>query len=435
MGKDFFYLVLFSVWGVADYASLYLVCEKFMRFERRKSRGGAKAVAFCAYVVILYLNALAYMYKNAILFYSLHIIFYFKFLPTMCVRYNCKKNMPFLLFFYDNIIAALGQNLKCILYLAGLSTSFVNPPAVFFEAVISVVALFVLFIIHRYQKDRLLFILFGDLSIFHYVLYTSLLYMTGVMQARIFYLDPKVTILCMLSIGIEVLLLMIIFQSIIVIEHKNSLEGIMELINNQMENITDQYNMLLRKDNEIRAFRHDIKNLLVGLSILVNDNKNEKALKYIEDMQGALDSVKGKYNTGNYMVDIILNIKESKASEIGAEINFGGIVPSQGVKDIDLVVLFSNLIDNALEACQKIEGKKTINLFSVFKNNMWVLQVQNPTITDVKIESNYVGTTKEDKKVHGFGLKSIERVAKKYNGNMEIKCEEQIFTSQLVVYI
>lgn len=85
-----------------------------------------------------------------------------------------------------------------------------------------------------------------------------------------------------------------------------------------------------------------------------------------------------------------------------------------------MVILLSNILDNALDACEQIEGTKTVLIDSILQKNIWILVVKNPTKKDVKIKCNRIETTKAINKLHGFGIQNMERVAKKYNGSIKI---------------
>ena len=93
-----------------------------------------------------------------------------------------------------------------------------------------------------------------------------------------------------------------------------------------------------------------------------------------------------------------------------------------------MVILLSNILDNAIEACEKIEGKKTIRISSVLNKQTWVFTVKNPSSENIDICNNHIITSKEDKSIHGFGIMNIEKVVKNYNGMIKFSCENNEFT-------
>ncbi len=195
-----------------------------------------------------------------------------------------------------------------------------------------------------------------------------------------------------------------------------------------MQQLTEYYNQLIEKENESKKFRHDIKNLLLALHSMIEDNQREKALYYIEDLQEVCNQSKVNYNSGNFIADAILSTKQTKAKQYNTQIEFEGFIPSDRVKDTDMVIMLSNVLDNAIEACAKLEGPKVIKVISILRKNAWILKTENPS-EEISIRSNFIETTKEEKEIHGFGLGNIERAAKRYGGQMKLSYEKGVFKS------
>ena len=92
-----------------------------------------------------------------------------------------------------------------------------------------------------------------------------------------------------------------------------------------------------------------------------------------------------------------------------------------------MVILLSNLLDNAIEACEKLDCNKVIRLKLVKEKQQMVLSVQNPVAVPVEIKNNDIQTGKGDKKNHGIGLKNIQMVLDKYGGIGRIRKYRVIF--------
>ena len=94
-----------------------------------------------------------------------------------------------------------------------------------------------------------------------------------------------------------------------------------------------------------------------------------------------------------------------------------------------MCTLLANALDNALEAVQKIEDESVIRVDATVKNRFFVLTVTNPVLEDVKIgKNNTIKTTKANRNEHGIGTKNIQKVVKKYNGALDLECENKIFS-------
>lgn len=105
------------------------------------------------------------------------------------------------------------------------------------------------------------------------------------------------------------------------------------------------------------------------------------------------------------------------------------------LEDEDTVILLSNLFDNALEACRKLEEKKDriIKLKLVRRKGNYVLMVSNRTGEPVKIEEQLAETTKKDKVEHGIGMRNIRDVLEKYHAESECKYDDGWFTYTIVL--
>lgn len=105
------------------------------------------------------------------------------------------------------------------------------------------------------------------------------------------------------------------------------------------------------------------------------------------------------------------------------------------LEDEDTVILLSNLFDNALEACRKLEEKKDriIKLKLVRRKGNYVLMVSNRTGESVKIKEQLAETTKKDKVEHGIGMRNIRDVLEKYHAESECKYDDGWFTYTIVL--
>ena len=79
--------------------------------------------------------------------------------------------------------------------------------------------------------------------------------------------------------------------------------------------------------------------------------------------------------------------------------------------------------------------ERSLSLKLVYGQERLIISMLNPYKTDVRYENGEIVTTKKDTRNHGFGIKNIEKVVKKYNGYMEITHDNQIFTTDLLLYL
>ncbi len=194
----------------------------------------------------------------------------------------------------------------------------------------------------------------------------------------------------------------------------------------------DYYTALSKSNHELRRFRHDFNNIRIGIAKLISKNDCEAALEMIEGAHEHLhdlhEGVK-QYDTGNGLVDAILQDKQKRAGKDGVVITFIGSVPPRGLSAMDLCVIFGNTLDNAVEACQKLpkEQEKVISVSSQCKSGFLFISIKNPVIENVTIQNNMIETSKKDRALHGYGLYSLRKTVKKYEGELRLVSENRMF--------
>ena len=128
---------------------------------------------------------------------------------------------------------------------------------------------------------------------------------------------------------------------------------------------------------ENQMLYHDYKNHMLSVRQLIKEYKNEDALEYIDAYISLTAKVNRRINSGSKILDIIVNSKfgEAKAKNIDFTCDVG-YVGDTGITDIDMCALMANLLDNAIEACERIEGERAwIRLKAVRRNDMLLIKL------------------------------------------------------------
>ena len=226
---------------------------------------------------------------------------------------------------------------------------------------------------------------------------------------------------------------LLIFSNISIITIINSIVRDKQLkIENQKikEKIDIQYNyyLSLKKEQEkIDKFSHDMKNHLICIKNLA---KTEESEKYIEKINFEINQNTVDFNTGSPILDIIFYEKSliciDKKIEYQFDVDYS---KCEFIDVIDTCSIFSNLLDNAIEACDKItQGKRFISIKGNKINNFFVIKCENSKINDILYEGKNIATDKENKDLHGIGLKSIRDSFEKYDGVINIEISDEKFT-------
>ena len=183
----------------------------------------------------------------------------------------------------------------------------------------------------------------------------------------------------------------------------------------------------------MRGWRHDYHNHLQTLKARIDMGQGAGAREYLDRLEQDLDGIHALAETGNVSVDAILNAKLSLVLKQGIDLNFKATVPkSLTVSDIDLCVILGNLIDNAMESCEKVEeGQRFLRLYiGVLKQQLYI-SISNATTEIVrKIDAAYISTKRGN---HGHGLKRIDRVVEKYGGYVNRHNEPGVFATEILL--
>ena len=183
----------------------------------------------------------------------------------------------------------------------------------------------------------------------------------------------------------------------------------------------------------MRGWRHDYHNHLQTLKARLDMGQSESAREYLDRLENDLDGIRALAETGNVSVDAILNAKLSLVLKQDIDLSFKATVPgSLTVSDIDLCVILGNLIDNAMESCEKVEeGQRFLRLYiGVLKQQLYISISNATTETVRKIDAAYISTKRGN---HGHGLKRIDRVVEKYGGYVNRQNEPGVFATEILL--
>ena len=194
-----------------------------------------------------------------------------------------------------------------------------------------------------------------------------------------------------------------------------------------------QYNYYLNMQEsqmKVRKLHHDINNHISCIKKIENEDINE----YIDSIKKELKGFESTFDSGNRILDIILSDKHSECIknniDLFCDINFE---KCDFIQMIDVSAIFANMIDNAIEACKKVENNRYINIRGTIVKYYYVIKCENSKSNEIKIKNNKIISSKKDSFLHGIGLSSIKESLKKYDGDMEIIDEKNKFT--LKIYI
>ena len=189
------------------------------------------------------------------------------------------------------------------------------------------------------------------------------------------------------------------------------------------------------KNAEARMLRHDMNNHLAAVAMLLQEKKTEDAKEYLRHVMEGLEATKPPVRTGIGVLDGVLMAKETAAKEKGIRMTmeFEGGMQGCMVPDHELCSLFGNLLDNCVEACERLPQEKRWAKLKVNRQmEMVCVFCENP-YDEIKKEGGKLVTQKADSKNHGLGIRQMERIVKKHGGTMEIETENNVFSVSILL--
>lgn len=188
---------------------------------------------------------------------------------------------------------------------------------------------------------------------------------------------------------------------------------------------------------ETRRVHHDMKNHIACLYNLIQEKKYEEAGKYITDLSAQVQQIDKELHSGNDIVDAILNEKYANAKKDHITIFIDGRFGCFPIAAIDLCTIFSNAIDNAVEALRNSSvSNKEIQIEFKQQNGMQFVRFQNP-VEQSKSNHTFL-TAKRDSINHGFGLGNIKMAVEKYKGQMDYHIEtfrdQDFFILEIILF-
>ena len=183
----------------------------------------------------------------------------------------------------------------------------------------------------------------------------------------------------------------------------------------------------------IRQMKHEMKNHMTNIKGLVRNGSYGDIEQYIDHMDESMNVFELTIKTGNTVTDVIVNDKQKAAEKQEIQFQSEFSYPkSDGYNAYDIGVIINNLLQNALEACEKMaEGKRYIYLSGRQKKKFYVINVKNSFEGEVTFDTKTnlpLSTKGKDTALHGIGLSNVKREADKYMGDVDIRAKKNEFS-------
>ncbi len=198
----------------------------------------------------------------------------------------------------------------------------------------------------------------------------------------------------------------------------------------------EYYESLLYQEERMRRFYHDMNAHITALQAYASNQEIENLQIYLSRMrsESAIDDIH-KF-TGNKIVDaLITKLKEdAERKDILFEVQ-GYLQEESAEKSYDLCTIISNLLKNAIEACEEIDdkGQRKISLKANMYEKRICIIVNNSVKERVKLKEKFPVRTREAGIYHGLGYGNLEATVQKYDGIIECRADEKEFEAEIVI--
>lgn len=251
------------------------------------------------------------------------------------------------------------------------------------------------------------------------------------MASGIQYMEGGITSISLISIMVISFLVAVLSLKNLMVKKENELL----LIRDKM--IQQNYIELERAYEQSRHLMHDIKNHFLILKDLEKRQDFKGIQEYLEEIEKNYKEISIRSWTGNRILDLILGQKVEEAEQKGIEIQLDIIpVPEWDLEDSELCSLFGNLLDNAIEACEEIENDKKNIFIEIKKQGQLVfVKIKNTISNPPLMKNGRPISNKKDKKSHGYGVKNVDRIMNKYEGEIIYQIFDESFQVCMTFFV
>lgn len=275
------------------------------------------------------------------------------------------------------------------------------------------IAVFFAWLLYRFRKK-------GDLGKQHsrWLLLSALFPVISIfMFLMFFYYGPRdedISINIVIFGGVLMIANIAMLYIISGIEKATEHEQDTRLLKQQISLQAENYNALKKNYNVQRKSTHEFERHIQVLKDLLDREEYDSAKNYVQTLQANRTLRVFCINSNNPVINVVLNQKHQLAQENGitmrAQVND---LSSISYRTDELVVLLSNLLDNAIEACLRLDGRKEI-LCTILKEDSVYISIRN-TSKPIAIVNNEIPTSKPDVTEHGFGIPAVKYILEQLN--------------------
>ncbi len=416
-----------------------LLCCKFFidSFLQKKPRFNAVLTKIMAFVIVIGLTAVVFFVHSLSFKICLVVL-----LLTLVVRiyYTGTFLQSFVLsgIYYGILVGIDSLTIVLIRYLSPNRYEEIMYGDSVASAIVILLCKTVLFIMviairWKWSKENDLTLISNkEWAYFSYFPLFSVVAMTAMVLGFDFE-ENHLNLLLVIALGLVIMNYMVFYLIYHIVKRERAIQD-SKLIEERTKNQMLMYRNMHDSYEQHRKRIHDYKNHLCCIEGMLTNGRLEETKEYIANLTGSFTKDLNTTISNHVVVDTVLNQKYRFAQSKGITIvwqvrDLSDLV----INEEDIVSLLSNILDNAIEACDKVEGDKVIKFKMALENDQLLISAQNPLITPLKIEDNKIVTTKKNKIEHGIGLLNISTIVEKYDGTCAMRHENGCFRISILM--
>lgn len=235
------------------------------------------------------------------------------------------------------------------------------------------------------------------------------------------------------SFGIMVMNV-VMFEWLKYVSEKDRRWNQIRLLQERNEEKIQLYHEMSLNYEEQKRILHDYHNQIDCMQGLLKKQQYKEAEAYVEKLADSFPDQMQNVDVNHPILNVVLNQKYRLAKRKDISFLFyANDLSDLWLEEQDAVSLLSNLLDNAIEACGKLESERKMWVKLVREKRQFVLSIRNTVSEPVDIQDDAIPTSKEDKRKHGIGLKNIQMILDKYQGMGMMRYEEGCFSYTAVI--
>ncbi len=235
-----------------------------------------------------------------------------------------------------------------------------------------------------------------------------------------------IPVICFFLLGM-IVSSVIVFQKLLRLSAEEKRRVLLE---NQVRQIQSEVSEIQEIYADMRGLRHDMRSHLANITAFVRTTSGSDGRvlsDYIGKMERTISRLDFPCQTGNPITDIIMHQKSRQAAKRQIAFTADFTYPAeQRIDAYDMAIILNNALENAIAACEKVDGTREICLHAYRKGSLFFIEICNDFSGGITIDSStgLPVSTRQDRQHHGIGLSNILRCARKYMGDIDISVME-----------